>query len=90
MAKTSLSKANKDLTQAPTGEKPADADDQMPRASMADGSDAQGGQDSVDRDERIRQAAYRRFLDRGGEHGYHDDDWRAAEADEEVRPPDGN
>ncbi len=29
----------------------------------------------------IRQRAYERYLERGGKHGGHDDDWHAAEAE---------
>lgn len=29
----------------------------------------------------IRQRAYERYLERGGKHGQHDDDWHAAEAE---------
>jgi len=29
----------------------------------------------------IRRRAYERYLERGGEHGQHDDDWLAAEAE---------
>ena len=42
------------------------------------------------REERIRLAAYRRFIARGGEHGRDVDDWVAAEAEieeEATRPP---
>jgi hypothetical protein len=39
-------------------------------------------------EDRVREAAYRRFVERGSVHGHHEDDWR--EAEKEVRPPEGN
>lgn len=44
--------------------------------------------DEKSRDERVREAAYRRYQARGGQHGGHEQDWLEAEA--EVRPPEGN
>jgi Protein of unknown function (DUF2934) len=35
-------------------------------------------------DEQIRERAYRLYLERGGEHGRHDDDWYRAEAELKV------
>ena len=40
------------------------------------------------REELVREAAYRRYQARGGQHGGHEQDWLDAEA--EVRPPEGN
>jgi hypothetical protein len=35
--------------------------------------------------EQIAELAYQRFLARGGDHGYHMEDWLAAEADMAAR-----
>jgi Protein of unknown function (DUF2934) len=37
----------------------------------------------------IRQRAYERYLERGGEHGMHFDDWLAAERDLRSRTSEG-
>jgi hypothetical protein len=37
----------------------------------------------------IRQRAYERYLERGGEHGMHFEDWLAAERDLRGRNPEG-
>jgi hypothetical protein len=70
-----------DVNQAPTGEKFTDAGQSAPET---------GGQASDDksREQLVREAAYRRFQARGSEHGRHEEDW--LEAENEVRPPDGN
>ncbi len=36
-------------------------------------------------DEQVRERAYQLYLERGGEHGRHDDDWYRAEAELRVR-----
>jgi hypothetical protein len=45
------------------------------------------GTSSGDREERIRQAAFRRYLERGGAPGGELEDWLAAEAEESPPGP---
>jgi Protein of unknown function (DUF2934) len=72
-----------DRAQAPTGEKPENADAEVPRSAESPPDDAEPSHE-----QKVREAAYRRFEARGFAHGQHEDDW--AEAEKEVRPPEGN
>jgi Protein of unknown function (DUF2934) len=72
-----------DATQSPTGEKPSDADEQVPKSDSGSADAA-----STSREQLVREAAYRRFESRGAEHGRDEEDW--LEAEKEVRPPEGN
>jgi hypothetical protein len=66
-----------DVTQSPTGEKPGDSADGSPASPTS--SDTQEDSSNSSRDEQIRQAAYRRYQERGAEHGNHEQDWFDAE-----------
>jgi hypothetical protein len=72
-----------DVNQAPTGEKPENETNEMPNSATE--HDSKG---SKSREERIREAAYRRFESRGSSHGRHEQDWLDAESEE--APSHGN
>jgi hypothetical protein len=40
--------------------------------------------ETLSREERIRRRAYELYLHRGGQHGYEQNDWLQAEAEEEL------
>jgi hypothetical protein len=63
-----------DVTQSPTGEKPSDLSREAPESPTERKSWF----------ERVREAAYRKFEERGSVHGNHEDDW--SEAEKEVGP----
>jgi hypothetical protein len=89
-SKQSKSTPSKPAPQAPTGEKQQDAESQVPapQVSDADGAGDSQARAGKSREELIREAAYRRFEQRGAAHGEHERDWLDAES--EIGKPDGN
>ena len=59
---------------------PASAADPKPRRARAAAAKPKPPSPEPSADA-IRQRAYERYLERGGKHGGHDDDWHAAEAE---------
>jgi hypothetical protein len=68
-----------DAIQAPNGERPENAGNEVPNPTSGN---------KKSREDLVREAAYRRWEERGSKHGGHEDDWR--EAEEQVGPPEGN
>ncbi len=60
---------------------PASAAEPTPRRARAAAAKPKSPSSPEPSADAIRQRAYERYLERGGKHGGHDDDWHAAEAE---------
>ncbi len=72
-------------TSRPKAAPPAAPAEPKPRRARAAAPTPKPAASAEPTADQIRQRAYERYLERGGKHGQHDDDWHAAEAELRTR-----